>query len=112
MQNTPVKNTECDDNEEPSCETSPSQVTLNPNKKLVQQAFHPSLFIQRPRSSSLGNIPTSESTNVERKNEESAPCPPSWQKVPVNKNPSKKRKMAKSPSPDPVKVKNQFEGLT
>lgn len=89
------------------------------NKKLIQQAFHPSLFISRPRSSSLGSNPVPVQDNLTQnktvifnavENEDSAPCPPSWQRVPTNRN-SKKRKMLSSPSPDRVKTSNRFSGL-
>lgn len=35
-----------------------SQEVLPANKKLVQQAFHPSLFLPRARSSSVSDLPT------------------------------------------------------
>lgn len=83
------------------------------SKKLVQQAFHPSLFLARPRLGSAGNnsssIPVDQSpTPVPCSPGPKTPQPPTWQRVPTSRN-TKKRKL--SSSPDPVKTSNRFAGL-
>lgn len=93
--------------------------TLKSNsKKLVQQAFHPSLFLTRPRSQSLSAVldDTSQTltqhTNTMDSVESSSSLginPPTWQRAPVLRNP--KRKKTSSPSPDRTKTSNQFSGL-
>lgn len=78
--------------------------TGSTNKKLVQQAFHPSLFITRPRSNSLGNIKTMDSSTPHpmsptitiADDEDNNICPPSWQRVPTNRYP-KRKKLSNSP---------------
>lgn len=77
------------------------------SKRMVQQAFHPSLFITRPRSNSIGAIPTQATQNTAS----NITCnPPPWQRVPSNRN--KKRKLSTSPQQEPVKTSNQFDVLT
>lgn len=67
------------------------------NKKYIQQAFHPSLFIGRSRSASVGSSPIKLTT--EDTSDGLTPIignnsgPPSWQKVPV----TRKSKKEKSP---------------
>lgn len=92
------------------------------NKKFVQQAFHPSLFISRPRSSSLGNIhqrPEQHPVITNQGKESSSPpgyqedhntCPPNWQRVPTSRS-TKKRKLNSPPSPEGVEVSNRFSEL-
>lgn len=116
MQNSHVKGMQAENKEsdESSREPNLAETFAEPGKKFVQQAFHPSLFYTRPRSSSLGNTSASEPSDTSKyaHNCESTPCPPSWQKVPMNKHLQKKRKMRESPSPESVTTKNQFEGLS
>lgn len=90
------------------------------NKKLVQQAFHPALFLQRPRSNSMpklnvdtrGDKPANNNADQENDNsvEQKATCPP-WQRVP-SRNYPKKRKMLQSPSPEAIKTSNRFDELS
>lgn len=106
-----------------------------PNKKLVQQAFHPSMFI-RPRSASLGNIGAPSSTQylqemkqpldmntgtISPDNTEidtrKTKCPPSWQRLPTTRNPKRKKvsdsppRMVASPTEAVVNTSNRFSGL-
>lgn len=93
------------------------------NKNLVQQVFHPGLFVSRPRSASLSsrdaNIQTRTLTstldtstpdmtggNMDHKDLNH----PSWQRVPTIRN--AKRKKVSSPSPERVRVSNRFSALT
>lgn len=86
------------------------------NKKLVQQAFHPGLFIARPRSASLTSTadanfqsqapPTPYSLDTESENRN----PPTWQRIPLLRN-AKKRKKDSSPSPEKIMVANRFSTL-
>lgn len=89
-------------------------------KKFVQQAFHPSLFLSRPRSSSVGNPANpNNSTNTTQADtirlskpttDANTPCPPEWQRVPTGNN-RKRKKIAQSPSPEGVKTSNRFNNL-
>lgn len=94
--------------EDPSGVGDQAPVTGNVtgNKKLVQQAFHPGLFL-RPRSGSLGSIPmninpqilTEKNTAKAVSNEsQHAAKPPEWQTVPRNRI-AKKRKISETVSP-------------
>ncbi|XP_022819396.1 uncharacterized protein LOC111351609 [Spodoptera litura] len=74
--------------------------TGSTTKKLTQQVFHPSLFIARPRSSSLENIKAIDSVNQPNtpsvmintiKDSDNKACPPPWQRVPTDRNPKRKR---------------------
>ncbi|CAG9789081.1 unnamed protein product [Diatraea saccharalis] len=81
--------------------------TGNTSRKLIQQAFHPSLFITRPRSNSFGNTPRfannlteggppdsiSQATSVSDDNNNP---PPPWQRVPTQRN-QKRKKFTNSP---------------
>lgn len=86
----------------------------NSNPKLVQQAFHKSMFFARPRSSSMSNPNISNDGNCvdtvshEKQNDEqSITQPPPWQRAPY-----KKRKIC-STSPPPVitPTNNRFSDL-
>lgn len=96
-------------------------VNATGKRKLIQQAFHPSLFINRPRSSSVGssskpNTPALQRPYMEEDNKlvESngkPKSPPEWQRVPSSNN-SKKRKIRHTPSPEKLETSNRFSGLT
>ncbi|CAH2097058.1 unnamed protein product [Euphydryas editha] len=93
------------------------------NKKLVQQAFHPSLFLSRPRSASMSSVvdanaknidlarhSTDEQTlNVVGLSENRDANPPAWQRVPNIRN--AKRKKMSTPSPEKISISNRFSGL-
>ncbi|CAB3258396.1 unnamed protein product [Arctia plantaginis] len=92
-----------------------SNINGSNSKRLVQQAFHPGLFT-RQRSSSLGSNqsktqPTSGDQPVDTETETTEPCPPTWQRVPVSRNP-KRKKTSNNSSPETVKTSNRFTGLT
>lgn len=83
-------------------------------KPLVQQVLHPGLFLQRPRSASIGSCPTQSSTDDKRPYEApqtptDSPQPPPWQKVPCNRN--KKRKLSTSPPVDSTETSNRYDAL-
>lgn len=92
-------------------------------KKYVQQAFHPSLFTQRPRSFSLGN-PVCNKENTSSLSEAIAtdndvkPGHPVWQRSPTQRN-SKRKRQTNSPSntkrhiscTQDTSTSNRFSGL-
>ncbi|CAK1588944.1 unnamed protein product [Parnassius mnemosyne] len=92
-------------------------------KRLIQQAFHPSLFMTRSRSKSLSNTPCSSSEEASDKGIQQSHFndtepqkditmhPPDWQRVPSIRNP-KRKKLACTPSPDKIETSNSFDGLT
>lgn len=90
-------------------------VVQNPTgrKVLVQQAFHPSLFLSRPKSAPIGSSSAPSTEDTESRDvpltPTTAPHPPSWQKVPCSKN--KKRKLSTSPSNGTTKTSNRYDGL-
>ncbi|KAJ8734276.1 hypothetical protein PYW07_014827 [Mythimna separata] len=88
-------------------------------KKLTQQAFHPSLFFTRPRSSSMGNIKTTDSENLPTTSSDknttdvgaNKVCPPSWQRVPTDRY-AKRKRLSNSPT-QPEKVTHTAQtGIT
>lgn len=92
----------------------------NNNKKLIQQAFHPSLFF-RTRSSSLGSSTSTNpitETNTQNNYNENSCQPPTWQRIPTERNP-KRKKLSNSPPPNPstsnnscnVSTSNRFSTL-
>lgn len=103
--------------------------SLNSNRKLVQQAFHPSLFLTRPRSSSLGSIPANinkeviDLTQQQHVNDDSQPTQTeeqtinktqpaydiSWQRVPETRNP--KRKKISESSNEEIHISNRYSSL-
>lgn len=93
-------------------------VNATGQKKLVQQAFHPSLFLNRPRSSSLGSLSNQASAKEKcsQSSEDSAEtlrdttCPPPWQRVPVSRG-VKRKKTSYGPVPESVITSNKFSGL-
>lgn len=97
-----------------------ASITVNTtgSKKLTQQAFHPSFFITRPRSNSLGsNLPHSSRTVAEpprdsatqkSPSQQGIVSPPPWQRVPGNSN--RKRKKI-SDSPENITTSNMFSQL-
>ncbi|CAG4936013.1 unnamed protein product [Colias eurytheme] len=90
-------------------EKSPNKTTAckQSNKKFVQQAFHPSLFMSKPRSistSEIENIQTQSSSDLTQDT-----IPPTWQRVPSLRN--AKRKKTSSPSPERISIHNQYCGL-
>lgn len=95
---------------------APGSSSSSSSKKLVQQAFHPGLFM-RPRSSSLGSNkqiearPTSSNQPLtyDTETETTSICPPIWQRVPISRNPKRKKI---SNSPETVKTSNSFDGLS
>lgn len=91
------------------------------SRRLVQQAFHPGLFLSRPRSSSLGSSqsPLEHLTNTSQGKETLIPTqpekdsgtrPPDWQRVPTTRS-TKKRKLSSPPPPEDIVMSNSFEGL-
>lgn len=92
-------------------------------KKLVQQAFHPGLFM-KTKSMSMSNIPNTQtkesSSQLDAEMQQSdleivTQCshiskPPDWQRVPMLRHP-KKRKLSSTPSPELIKTTNSFSGL-
>ncbi|KAL4713078.1 hypothetical protein ACJJTC_001132 [Scirpophaga incertulas] len=84
-------------------------------RRLVQQAFHPSLFITRPRSQSLSSVLDTKNpvpthlADPETPNSSPEPDPPTWQRAPVLRNP--KRKKLSPPTPEKIATNNQFSGL-
>ncbi|CAH2090135.1 unnamed protein product [Euphydryas editha] len=79
-----------------------ASITVNAtgSKKFIQQAFHRSLLITRPRSNSLGSKPPeSIQTAAELLRDTAAPISsqegtvnsPSWQRVPGPRNPKRKK---------------------
>ncbi|CAH2103968.1 unnamed protein product [Euphydryas editha] len=92
-------------------------------KRLVQQAFHPSLFISRSRSPSISSPPCTSKEEPYTQKDQQSQCldpepikststqPPNWQRVPLIRNP-KRKKIANSPSPDKMEISNSFSGLT
>lgn len=94
-------------------------------KKFVQQAFHPSLFVRRPRSASMTSLPNDstprtnlnameiESSDKVNPQSQTSANPPSWQRVPSIRNPKRKKvSESRSPSPDRIEITNRFSGLT
>lgn len=98
------------------CSQAPVVVNATGNKKTVQQVFHKSFFLQRPRSSSLGSIPVSNSsTSDSSQNSGQNQQPernnhPHWQRIPIVRNP-KRRKTSESPPPDTIDTSNRFSEL-
>lgn len=101
---------------------APVLVNATGNKVLVQQAFHPGLFITRPRSASVGCSSkgvVGNSDKMERDKEsktgeiasqsKDSPTPPPWQRVPTNRN--KKRKLSSTPPLEETLTSNRFVGL-
>ena len=108
-------------------------VNTTGTRRYVQQAFHPSMFANRPRSSSLGSKPNTNTTSQVsgsiscatgidpphsgQSTEHSTTVSteqldieehPQWQRVPT----SKKRKICEmSPSKDAGRSENRFSGL-
>lgn len=87
------------------------------NKKFVQQAFHRSFFITRPRSASLGNIKNTttgenilDASNINEEENTDLSGPPDWQRIPTLRNP-KRRKTSTSPPPERVYTNNRFHIL-
>lgn len=86
------------------------------SKRYVQQAFHPSLFHTRPRSASLGGAPSTDKTTGEiptaNDRKEPASTPPTWQRVPVSRNPQKKRKLSTpDKAPEGLETINRYVDL-
>lgn len=113
--------------------TVTENVTGNARRNYIQQAFHPSLFISRPRSSSLGNNPSTPIITKEKDLSPTPPktitiddddniCPPTWQRIPTHRN-SKRKKLSNSPpsmeirsqptqnSPSCINVSNRYSIL-
>lgn len=93
---------------------APVIVNATGSKTLVQQAFHPALFITRPRSASLGS--TSKKTSSDEQNtknslssSENPLVPPPWQKIPVSRN--KKRKLSEASPTEKTTTSNRFKDL-
>lgn len=84
-------------------------------KKLVQQAFHPGLFVNRTRSMSLTTSRTNildealaDNPSQNRDNHSEKRNPPNWQRVPVPRNPKRKKL---SESPPPIATTNRYGEL-
>lgn len=66
------------------------------NKKLVQQAFHPSLFTTRTRSASTGSRSDLDEFSMHKlkqqvkENQCLNAYPPEWQRIPTSRNPKRK----------------------
>jgi hypothetical protein len=104
---------------------APVKVNATGNKKLVQQAFHPSLFIARPKCAPSGKNPMSSNANSSDNEEainqpaddnsttserDKYSGPPPWQRIPIARNP-KRKKVSSTPSPEQVPVSNRFRDL-
>lgn len=95
------------------------------NKKFTQQAFHPGLFILKPRSPSLGKIKTPDPQNlptlsspvdVEMTADDNvnSVCPPPWQRIPTDRNPKRMRPSNSPPDAQTqtaIKTSNRYSGL-
>lgn len=91
-----------------------------PNKKCVQQVFHPSLFLTRPRSLSFGNKPDANTTllipdQLTPEVTDTTPSadytsPPPWQRIPIGRQ-NKKRKITTSPPAEGIATANSFSQL-
>lgn len=86
------------------------------NQKMVQQVFHPGLFMSRPRSASLGSGSNLSLETVHTQDLDMTSCAdsnsanrPTWQRIPTVRN--SKRKKISSPSPERIIVSNQFGAL-
>lgn len=84
------------------------------NKKLVQQAFHPSLFTTRTRSASTGSRSDLDEFSMHKlkqqvkENQCLNAYPPEWQRIPTSRNP-KRKKLADSPPP--ITTSNKYGNL-
>lgn len=101
---------------------APVTVNITGKKTYVQQAFHPSFFNTRPRSSSLG----SKSPNIiedmsliigkgpkgqsPKNSNETRKAPPDWQRIPTARG-AKRKKLTLSPSPDRLLTTNRYSHL-
>lgn len=94
-------------NAKPSSSVTPASST---QKKLVQQAFHPSLFINRQRTNSLGSFPMQQ-IEPGNNNESTEPCPPPWQRIPAIRG-VKRKKTSQTPSPpQKIETSNRYSAL-
>lgn len=94
-------------------------VNITGKKTLVQQAFHPSFFNTRPRSSSLGSKSSNISEDISliskqgqspKNPNETNKAPPDWQRIPTARG-AKRKKLTLSPSPDRVPISNRYSHL-
>lgn len=85
-------------------------------KKFIQQAFHPALFMARPRSASLGNkandtaatVPPQTSQVTFTGDSNISTQPPDWQQIPTTRG-AKRKKLSDS-SPE-ISTSNRFKDL-
>lgn len=106
-------------------QASSSVYATGNTKKYVQQAFHQSMFLNRPRTPSVGNSSkTSGSTNpvpiqsvpkpqngTPKELDSQNPAPPPWQKAPSPRT-NKKRKISESPpQAEKTSTSNRFDIL-
>lgn len=103
-------NVECSVESATEDPTGPNNPVLEANnttgkKKLTQQVFHPSLFVNRQKSNT-GTAPYHGTMT----NKDKDPTPPDWQRQPTMRN-HKRKKISESPSPEKLKTSNRFSGL-